>query len=275
MASVFKRGGKHATKNSRWIVSWYDAERECWRTTTAYRDKDLSLAHAFRLENESAARREGWSTSPREHSIKPVDEPLQEFVQHLVTNKRDPNYIAQHERRIRRLIEAAGVKRLLDLDAPKIEAALLKLTKLRGFEKGKQKLAISTRNEYITSICAFAKWAHDNHRIERDPLTGLQKAEHTRDDAVHPRRGLAPEEIARLLDATLRRPEIELLTIRTGKNQGKLEAKVRPRMLERARAIGKRRHLAYLFIVWTGLRRSEAMKLELARTCSSTARFRT
>ncbi|MBC7819999.1 MAG: tyrosine-type recombinase/integrase [Planctomycetaceae bacterium] len=262
MASVFKRGGKSAPKGAVWMVSWFDVENERWATATGYPDKELSLAMGRRLENESAARREGWSDKIREHSLKSIAEPLAEYIQHLRVTGAKGSYLEQLEQRIQRLLTEAKVARLLDLDAPKIEAALLRLKTSRGFEKNIRLLSPTTRNEYATSICGFCTWAHSNQRIAHDMLAAVGRVDESNADAVHPRRALNVDELSAWLDAASRRPEIELLTVRTGVNKGKLLAKVRPALLERARALGCQRRHAYLVTIWTGLRRSELEALE-------------
>jgi integrase len=50
--------------------------------------------------------------------------------------------------------------------------------------------------------------------------------------------------------------------IRRGKDKGKLTAKVRMAMLQRARQVGGQRRHPYIVAIWTGLRRSELVALE-------------
>jgi len=262
MATVFKRGGKKAPKGTPYMISWYDFERERWATVTGYTDKDMSLAMGQRLERESAQRREGWTNSIREHSLKPIDEPLAEYIRHLRAKAADAGYLAQLETRIRRLLREATVTRLFELEAPKIEAALLDLRTSRGFEKRGRLLSASTRNEYAVSICGFCSWAYNNQRIAHDTLAALARVDESKAEVVHPRRALTIDEIVAWLDGAVRRPEVELLTVRTGKDKGKLTAKVRPAILERARRTARQRRHAYVVAIWTGLRRSELVALE-------------
>jgi len=256
MASLFKRGGKKAPKGAPYMISFYDAERERWVTVTGYTDKDMSLAKGHRLERESAQRREGWTSAIREHSLRPIDEPLREYLLHLRVTGAAAGYLAQLEKRIRRLLAEANVARLFELEAPKIEAALLSLMTSRGFEKKGRPLSAATRNEYAVSICGFCTWAYKNQRIAQDTLAAVGRVDESKAEAVHPRRALTVTDIAAWIDAALRRPQVELLTVRAGKDKGKLTAKVRPAVRERAKRIGRERRHAYVVAIWTGLRRS-------------------
>ena len=244
------------------MVSWYDHERERWRHKTGYTDATMSMALGQRLERASAARREGFTSSVREEAIAPIEGQLQQFLTQLRAKKRDVNYTAQLEQRIRRVLSDIGAKRLLDIDPGKVEAALLQMTTQRGFEGKGRPLSVASRNEYATSLMTFTTWAKKRRKIDFDPLESLEKADEQEADRVHPRRALSAEEIGRLLDATVERPAIELLTIRMGENKGTLGAAVRPSVVERARQVGRDRRMAYLLAIWTGLRRSELSQLE-------------
>jgi integrase len=222
----------------------------------------LSLAQGQRLEIESAKRREGFTSNVRDESLKPIEEPLGEYLTHIRTRNPDEDYLAQLEQRIRRVLTEIKARRLLDITLGKVESALLGLKSIRGFQEGEKLLSITTRNEYATSITGFTRWAKARRKLEYDPLEGLTKPEVGDDDRAHPRRALTVDEVSALLNAAARRPVAELMTVRVGQNKGKLEAKVRPAILERARILGINRRLAYLVAVWTGLRREELEQLE-------------
>ena len=97
MASVFKREKDKKIKGSKWCASWYDSEAEVWRTQVAYTDRALSQSFAQRLENESAAKREGFVSSFPEESIRPIEDQLAEYMTHLKRLKRSINYRDQLE----------------------------------------------------------------------------------------------------------------------------------------------------------------------------------
>ena len=265
MASVYKRdcdlSDVRKKKAAKWYISWYDHERGVWRNCVGYTDKESSLAKAVRLEKESADRHEGIEDSVRASSLKPIEEHLAAYMTHLRAKGRDDGYILQLERRLARLFAEIKATRLVDIDADSVEIAILGMRCVRGFEKKSRLLSHTTRNEYATSAKGFSAWAFKRRKIGFDPLAGLAKHDEKSVQAVHPRRALAPEEIGKFLDAALRRPEVELLTVRRGPNKGKLLAKVRISVLEKRRKTGQQRRMAYLFSIWTGLRRNELATL--------------
>jgi integrase len=118
-----------------------------------------------------------------------------------------------------------------------------------------------TRNEYITCIKSFTKWAVEARRIPHDPLASLKRIERKTLRQTHPRRALTWSELGLLLDATVRRPLLELLTVRTGPNRGKPLAKVSEALKSKATRLGEERRLGYLLALWTGLRRNEIAQL--------------
>ena len=198
----------------------------------------------------------------RSTAVRPIEDHLQQYPTHLKTLGRNPEYMDQLAKRIRRLLSEAKIGRLVDVTEAVIETALLAMKKTRGFEVDGELLSVGTRNEYITSITGFTKWASKRRKMEFDPLAGMQKADLNDVDRVHPRRALSLDEVAALLDAALRRPVAELLTVRVGENKGKLIATVRDGILERAKQIGIDRRMAYLVAIWTGLRREELSQLQ-------------
>lgn len=119
-----------------------------------------------------------------------------------------------------------------------------------------------TINEHVGTLKQFTKWAVLTSRLASDPLAATKKADASKLEKKRPRRALSPDEIGRLLSATLDRPLYELQTIRFGKRRGQQVAKVRPTVATRAIALGRDRVRAYLLALWTGLRRSELRQLQ-------------
>jgi len=74
-------------------------------------------------------------------------------------------------------------------------------------------------------------------------------------------------EIGRLLKAAQERPLRDALTIRRGRNKGKLQAKVSPAERRRLERVGQCRALVYKFMMLTGLRRSEAASVTVGALC--------
>jgi len=93
-----------------------------------------------------------------------------------------------------------------ELDPVAVDRFLTDLARKRGH-------SAITRNEYITSIKSFTKWAVTYRRMKDDILAGLRLTERRGIEPAHPRRALSVDEIARLLDAAERRPLLEIQTV--------------------------------------------------------------
>ena len=251
MATVYKRGSAKGRTGSKWIVRWYDAELGKWCNKVAYTDKRASLEMGERLERKSARRAEGLTDPMDEHMRRKIGDHLADYIAKVRAGNRDARYVSQLESRVRRIIKGTGVKRLQDLDPVKVGRLVAGL-RIKG-----RSLSGMTRNEYVGSIRAFTRWAVEARRIAVDPLASLKRAERRAVTRTHPRRALSMDEVGRLLDATQRRPLLELLTVRTGPRKGEQTANVRPDWQARAVRLGHERRHCYLIAVWTGLRRSE------------------
>ncbi len=255
MATVYKRSKDRKQKNSKWIISWYDAERAKWRDKTGYVDKRASMEMGERLERGAALRAEGLVDPMDEHRRTDINVHLAEFVAGLTAEGRSPRYVLQVENRIRRIIEGTGAKRMHELDPVRINRFL------SGLRIKERQLSGYTRNEYVGTVRAFTMWAVQARRIKVDPLASLRRTERKAIRVAHPRRALTMAEMARLLDAAQRRPLLDLQTVRTGPNAGMPVGNVRDHIARRAERMGRERRLAYLIALWTGLRRSEIQAL--------------
>jgi integrase len=251
---VFKRKTDKKKKGSKWIVRYYDHAAKRWRNKTAYTDRDSSLKLYFELKKKSEQRAAGLVDAFDEALKTPIAEVVEEFIASVKALGRSPRYLDQLESRINATIAGTGATRLHELDSVKIERYLAR--------QGELGMSGTTRAEYITSIKSLTRWAFQNRRLPHDPLANLKRPSRKVIEPVHLRRALAPEEAARLLDAAVRRPLIEMQTVRTGKNKGKPVAKVTPRAQAKAKRIGAERRLAYLIAFFTGLRRNEIKALQ-------------
>lgn len=256
MAYVYKRKCDKGDKSRKWIVRWRDARTRRWRTSAGYVDKAASQKQGERLEAESAQLAEGVITTYDQHRLRPIDEHIQDFIDHLKARGRATMYVQQVEQRLRRIVEGIGAKRLIDLDPVKIEQMLPRL------KYDDKPLGGRTVNEYITTIKGLTRWLIRMRRLDLDPLVSLSKIEPNRIQQVHPRRALTLDEISRLLTAAERRPVDEVTTIRRGKRAGQRRANVREWVIQRMKLLGRERRLAYMIAVWTGLRRSEIEALQ-------------
>jgi len=155
-----------------------------------------------------------------------------------------------------RIIEGTEAELLRDLDTVRI------LRFLSGLRVMERPLSGITRNEYIVSIKSFTSWAVQSRRIDPDPLITLKRTGRKAIKPKHPRRALTMAEIGRLLEATTRRPLLEVQTVRTGKNKGKPVGRVSKEARDKMIQLGQERRVSCLLAYWTGLRRNEIKRLQ-------------
>ena len=121
-----------------------------------------------------------------------------------------------------------------------------------------------TRNLDRSALVAFCNWCIETNRLAINPFNKIRKANEEADRRLI-RRSLTVDEIVRLLDAARCRPLAETMTIRTGKNKGKLKANVRPEVREERLRLGSERALLYACLIYTGLRKSELASLTIGQ----------
>ena len=221
------------------------------KSKVAYRDKQASQAFAERLERDAARIAEGLLDPVDEQLRKPIGDHLEDFMASRVGRANAEWTEKQVRNRIERVITETRTNRLIDLDPIAIE---------RFFTA--HEIEGTTRNEYVGSLDQFMKWASDVGRLEKNPLRTLLKTPRRKITPKHPRRALSPDELVKLLEATVRRPLVEAMTVRTGKNKGRLIANVRGSVKARLELLGRHRRIAYLVAIWSGLRRLELKALE-------------
>ena len=251
--SVYKRKADKRKKDTKWLVAWTD-EFGKRKAKTAFTDYEASLELARKIAREVALRIVGKADPFEQHSKTPVAKHVSNFIAGLRSSNRAKRYVMQVEHRILRILDGMAVKSLPELDPVAVDRFLTDLAQ-REDHSG------ITRNEYITSIKSFTKWAVTYRRMKDDPLVGLKVTERKAIDPAHPRRALTMAEIGRLLEAAHRRPLLEVQMIRLGPNKGKLLGRVSKRVQAKARRKGRERRLAYLLAAWTGLRRNEIRQL--------------
>jgi len=124
--------------------------------------KDAFLAREERQELESKIRNH--RIDPRQESIerqsaRPAKDVLAEYVDHLRGKNRDGGHVKNTENFIRKGLAACGAKRILEIDAHKVNEWL------RGLG-----LSARSKNARRTAMLAFCRWAADFGRVPRNPL---------------------------------------------------------------------------------------------------------
>ncbi len=238
-----------------WYGSFTDPHTRKRVTKKLYSDKQASRRELDQMIEESERKATGIIDRYAEHRIRPIENHVADYFAHCEHKEQAKRHRQVKERDINHLIKGIGAKRLTDIEPNAVERYL----------KGLRDEGLSARkiNAVRAHVIAFLAWCVRTGRCPENPLAIVPKLDE-RKDRRRVRRALLEDELERLLNATANRPEMEMLLIRRGKDKGKLNAKVSPESLARARETGRERRMIYLTAALTGLRRNELTKITWA-----------
>jgi len=238
--------------SSRYVAKYRDGHSVIRTVATGCHNEQAARSRLRELERRSELVRSGVISSTEDGIANQQSVPLSshkdEYLNHLKSKGTSELHRRKLTARLVRLFDECGFRKLSDLSAERFEQWLLNAEELG--------LGARTRNTYRSALCAFCNWAVKSSRLSTNPVIDVSPA-NEKADRRHQRRSLTEIEIEQLLDTTERRPLLEALTVRRGKNIGKPLAKVKPSVRVRLLRLGKERRLIYLTLLSTGLRKSE------------------
>jgi len=227
---------------------------------TGCKDETAARAVLARLERRAELIRAGVITREEDeagrHGTQPLSEHLESWTEHLRTKGSTKHWWTQAGRRVKRICDERGIKRLRDLSVAPVERWMR--------EQSDAGMSAGTRNGYRGALMAFANWCARTARIAANPLTHLVTADQ-RSDRRRTRRALTDDELMRLLDAARRRPLAEASTLQCGKRKGQQGAKISGAYRERLERLGRERALIYKTLVLTGLRKGELASITVGQ----------
>jgi len=253
-----------------WYIRYRDADGIMRRESTGCRERQAAeKVLADRLADVEKVKA-GVMSKEEMTAAEQVDTPLRQHVKDYlaelaVRTVRGRRVSARHVRHVRdqlnRVIRDCRFRLLRDVTRKAVGRWMAKAARLPRDPEDKNAKPLSARtiNMHRSALVALCNWLVAEGRLVANPLAALPKAEET--EPARKRRPLTEDEIARLLKAARERPLRDALTIRRGKNKGKLLAKVRPEVQEELKRLGKERALAYKVMILTGLRAGEVASL--------------
>ena len=259
-----------------WYIRYRDASGRMRRESTGCRDRQAAeKVLADKLTDvekvKAGVMSHGEMTAAGQLDV-PIGSHTSDYLAHLAAKTvRGRRVSAKHVRHVRkhlaRLVHECRLRTLRDINRDVIRRWMDKTAQTARDPQDPDSLSLSARtiNMHRAAIVAFCNWCVSEGRLAAHPLTGLPKAEEA--EPARKRRALTEEEIARLLKAAQERPLRDALTIRRGKNKGKLLAKVSESERRRLHRVGQCRALVYKFMMLTGLRRSEAASATVGALC--------
>jgi len=204
MASVFKReGGKY------WTASWFDHEGKRRERSTGTTDKRLAERIAHKWEDEATARRTGVvdarAAGIAEQEARPLAEHVTDFLAYLAAKSTTDQTIDAAAARIQRIIEHAKVDRIADLTPSAVLGAIQHVRTPGAVTPAG--ISNKTATHYVRAIKAFTRWAVRDKRTSGDALAHLAGFNEAT-DRRRVRRDLTAEELARLIEAASKSPDV-------------------------------------------------------------------
>jgi integrase len=237
-------------KSRKWYGQFIDAAGARRRLPLSV-DKVVALQMLAVLERDAERGRAGVVDRHAAHRRAPIGDHVADYETHLANRGVSPKHRAETLRRLRAVLDGAGVRTLGDLSPGGVERFLSGLGDGAGAR---------TRNTYLASVRAFSRWCLRSRRQGDDPLAAMSPAAGA---ARRQRRALTDDELARLFLAARERPLREAMTVRTGARRGHQVGRLRAVVRARLERLGWERALMYRTLVWTGLRRGELAALRV------------
>ncbi len=182
---------KRTIRSRRWYIRYRLPDGRL-REVRGYTDRMATLALALELERNAAREAAGLSTPADRYLADPVARHLADYLADVAARGRTEKHVNLLTARIRAVLAEAGIERLAELDATRVQGAL---AALRG-----RKLALETVNHYLAAVKGFTRWLWRQGRLRADVLAGLRGWNADVDRRVV-RRALSSDELGRLIRA--------------------------------------------------------------------------
>jgi integrase len=246
--------------SSTYTAKFGDADGRVVERSTGCRDKAAARTVLNRLQAEADEIRAGGTAAKyARYRRLPLDPQIDAFVdQHLVAKGATDGHRYNCRKLLERLKRDCEFENLGDLSRQRFEQWLALQT------DENVKLSARSRNAYREVLVSFVNWCVAVGHLPENVFKAIPKA-NEKSDPRRQRRSLTEDEMVKLLDVARRRPLEDALTVRRGKDKGKLLCKVRPEVREHLTLLGRERSLIYKTMLLTGLRRGELASLTVGQ----------
>jgi integrase len=137
------------------------------RDVPGHTDRDATIAKAAKLIRQSELEDAGVLLPADRHATEPWEPHLDEYLTNMRYHRCTKGHIRTSRYRITTLLQLAGARRLCDITADRILAAI---TELR-----RQGLSIQTTNHYLANLKAFCNWLVREDKMLANPLVKIKK----------------------------------------------------------------------------------------------------
>ena len=257
-----------------WYAKYRDGDGIIREVPTGCRDKQAAMSVLNRLTDRAELVKAGVMTSDQadisDYRHTPLAGHIAEYVQHLSDRRVHPDRVKTTETRLMESAAACGFRRLADLSCDKLDKWLVEQA-----NDPSRKASAAVCNGYCEVWVAFGNWctgkrmsgkkSHMNgeKRLLVNPFEGIRRRD-ARQERRRVARAMTEAELTKLIDAAMRRPLLDALTVRRGANAGKPVANISDEQRQRLEKLGRERALIYKTFLLTGLRADELRTLSIA-----------
>jgi len=264
--TVGRNGQKKMLRRSPTYTAKYrNASGHVVEVSTGCKDETAARMVLAKLEQRAEHVKAGLLTADQaaalDHQQTPISDHVDTYLQYLETKKHKGRQVCKShrdnvERYLRRIINECNMARLCDMTATAVEAWMV--------QQESAGMGARTLNVARSAAVAFGAWCRKTRRLASNPMRDLPRADES-SDRRRKRRALTQREFRLLLEATRRRPVLEAVTVRRGKDAGKPKAKVRESVKAELTRLGWERALIYKTFVMTGLRKKELASITVGQ----------
>ena len=257
---VTKDGTRIVLQAKTYTAKYRDGQRIVRKVSTGCRDETAARAVLAELVKRSEHVRSGIMTSEQDamadHQHTPLADHVEAWLSHLRAKGVTEGRIKTNRQRFFAVADDCRSARLAELSGDALERWLV--------NKADKGMSAGASNGYREACVGFGNWCIRTRRLSENPFANVPKA-NTKLDCRRKRRAMTEEELVRLIDAARRRPLLEAMTIRRGKDRGKAMAEVKPETRWQLEALGRERALTYKTLALTGLRKRELASLTVGQ----------
>ncbi len=239
--SLYRRKNPKSGRLSPVWWTRFSVEGRKFRKSTGLTDKRAAGAREAEMIRTEQRKAAGLTDHFDEHSTRPLAQHVLDFESALRSRRVSDGHFTDRMKCLRRFVTDTRLTSLDQLDGALAARWLSDI--------GNQGLRARSVNRHYQALRQFGRWLHRHQRVRRDPFTAL-KPRNEAEDRARERRALAPEELARLIQAAAARPLDYALKTRIHKG---VTGKERVRLTKE----GSRRSFLYGFAALTGIRRKE------------------
>ena len=242
-----------------WLAKYRDGNNHVVEVSTGCTDKTAAEQVLREFERQAERIRAGVVTTAETKAVSHQQANIAEHFAAFIDHRKAKGNCSRPKEtlsQLRRVADDCGFTRLGEIDADAFERWML--------AQADKNMSAGRRNKYRGTWVAFCNWAVRAGRMLINPLAIVAKADEAA-DVRRQRRAMTEGELVQLLDVARRRPLLDTMTVRRGKNAGKPVANLRPETVARLELLGWERALTYKTLLLTGLRKGELTTLAVGQ----------